>query len=177
MGVDLQRRAFFRSGSVKKISKDVHLPWRKSDEHFLEACTQCGKCVDACPEAIIGKGDGGYPTVDFDKGECTYCKACVEACPEPLFDLNKTTVWELNIAIEASCFAKRDIVCQSCSDACEPQAIKFDFRRERIPKPDISLADCTLCGACVSSCPANAIAITPVDRTTHEEIAKRTVNG
>jgi ferredoxin-type protein NapF len=159
MSVDLQRRAFFMTGQVKELSSDIHLPYLKDIEHFLDKCTQCQACLEHCPESIIEKGQGGYPTVNFNLGECTYCQDCAKHCPENLFDVNQKEAWSLDLAINNSCFAERGIVCQSCRDACEPQAITFQYARFSIPKPEINESSCTSCGACVTSCPADAITV------------------
>lgn len=161
MSVDLQRRAFFMTGKVKDINSDIHLPWLKNAEHFLDKCTQCQACIEHCPESIIEKGQGGYPTVNFNLGECTYCQACADHCPEDLFDLEQPEAWSLALHINENCFTERGIVCQSCRDVCEPQAISFKYALSSVPKPELNLAACTSCGACVSSCPANAVSLLP----------------
>ncbi|MGJ8679486.1 ferredoxin-type protein NapF [Paraglaciecola sp.] len=162
MAVDFKRRAFFMTGQTKKVNSDIHLPYLKSADHFLNNCTQCEKCIEHCPESVINKGDGGYPTVDFRLGECTYCQKCAEHCPESLFDTAQKQAWELKLTINNQCFPERNIVCQTCRDECEPQAIKFNFRQSTIPKPEFDEALCTQCGACVSACPANAISLNKV---------------
>jgi len=48
---------------------------------IVDRCTRCGACAAACPETIITAGDGGFPAVDFHRGECTFCGACADACP------------------------------------------------------------------------------------------------
>jgi ferredoxin-type protein NapF len=161
MSVDLQRRAFFMTGKVKDVNSDIHLPWLKSAEHFLDKCTQCQACLEHCPETIIEKGQGGYPTVNFTLGECTYCQACANHCPENLFDLDQSSPWLLKHNISDKCFTEHGIVCQSCRDVCEPQAISFKYVHAAIPKPELDTSLCNSCGACVSSCPANAISLKP----------------
>jgi ferredoxin len=47
--------------------------------HFEDRCTRCGACVDACPESILRRGSGGFPTVDFTASACTFCTARVAA--------------------------------------------------------------------------------------------------
>ena len=157
MGVDLQRRAFFTAKQAKEINSDVHLPWLQSTGHFLDNCSQCQACIKHCPESIIVPGQGGYPTVNFNLGECTYCQACTSHCPEDLFDLDQSTAWSLRLTIKDSCLTERGVVCQSCRDACEPRAITFKYMPASIPKPLINELLCTRCGACVSSCPVNAL--------------------
>jgi ferredoxin-type protein NapF len=164
MATDFQRRAFFMTGQTKKVNSDLHLPWLKSAENFLDKCTQCEACIKSCPESIIEKGDGGFPTVNFKRGECTYCQACAKSCPESLFDIEQPEAWNLDLAINNTCFTERNIVCQSCRDACEAGAISFSYAQSSIPKPKVDASLCTSCGACVSSCPANAISLLPSEK-------------
>lgn len=42
-----------------------------------ELCTQCGRCVPACPEGAIKIGPG---YIYVDEKRCTMCAACVDAC-------------------------------------------------------------------------------------------------
>ena len=159
MSVDYQRRAFFMTGRPKRVNADVHLPWLKSAEDFLEKCTQCGECLKHCPENIIEKGDGGYPTVNFKLGECTYCQSCAKQCPENLFDIEMNKPWDLALTINNSCLPKKGIVCQSCRDVCEPQAMNFSYKDATVPTPQVDASLCTSCGACISSCPVGAISL------------------
>ena len=159
MTIDLARRGFFRIGKgEKRLDKSAFkLPWLKSVDHFLNKCTQCGACAEHCPEQIITKGSGGYPTVDFSLGECTFCQQCTQHCPEQLFDTEQAQPWQLIPVLQDNCFAQQNIMCQSCADVCDSQAIHFQYLDSSIPKPVLDSDACTGCGACVSSCPAKAI--------------------
>ncbi len=42
-------------------------------------CTQCGTCIEVCPENAIHKNELGASIVD--KSKCTNCGTCVSACP------------------------------------------------------------------------------------------------
>lgn len=172
MTINLRRRALFTIGQVKEVNTNIHLPWLKSTESFLNKCTQCQSCMENCPESIIEKGQGGYPTVNFFLGECTYCQECTKHCPEDLFDVEKEEAWSLNLIINDACFTEKGIVCQSCRDICELQAITFTYEFSSIPKPKVNTLLCTDCGACVSSCPANAISLVPDINTSIEIVNK-----
>ena len=80
-------------------------------------------------------------------------------CPESLFDTEQEQPWLLDLDISKDCFAKRDIVCQSCGDVCDTQAISFVYETTAIAKPIINKDACTACGACVGACPAKAITV------------------
>jgi ferredoxin-type protein NapF len=162
--VDLTRRNFFRG---KKISTPpaIRLPWVINEQHFIEGCVQCGDCITSCEEKIIIKGDGGFPAIDFSKGECIFCQKCIDVCNQPLFVNEREdplTAWQLDIKIKSNCLAMNQVVCQSCQDSCESEAISFKYLQSKTPQPQIDLDKCNGCGACVSTCPQTAIELTPI---------------
>lgn len=137
------------------------LPWLMSEAQFIDDCTRCGRCVDACKPAIIVNADGGYPKVDFNSGECTFCGDCRQACPEPLFNQQASAKPWGNVAqINAQCLTAAQVECRSCGDHCQPQAIRFRLISGAVAQPQLSTQDCTGCGACISICPTGAISIT-----------------
>lgn len=152
-------------------SELARLPWVLSHDIFIDKCTQCAKCIDSCETNIITKDKKGYPQIDFVHDECTFCEKCIDVCAEPLFiekeQRSEQPAWPGSINIAPSCFALNNIHCQSCRDACEPQAIKFSYMQDSnsdnpissIPRPTLTESDCTQCGACISSCPQNAISL------------------
>jgi ferredoxin-type protein NapF len=138
-------------------------PWARSVSAFAGACTRCGDCAAACPTGIID-ATGPFPVVDFAHGECTFCGDCVRACPEPAFDRIAfdagAAPWTLVAAIGEACLARKNVVCQSCGDACAVRAIHFRAEPGRVPMPRLDPSACTGCGACVSVCPADAVVVT-----------------
>ena len=136
---------------------------------FTRGCTQCGDCIEACEEKIIIKGDGGFPEVDFSKGECTFCQQCVKVCKETLFKPLESKPWQLDIEITSACLTTKQVHCQVCQDSCEPEAIAFKYLHASVPQPNIKLADCNGCGACVSVCPESAIKLSTSSLGVHNE--------
>ncbi|SES79297.1 ferredoxin-type protein NapF [Thalassotalea agarivorans] len=156
--VNFSRRRLFK-GKIK-ADNALRLPWVISEQHFLEHCEQCGKCVDACETSIIKPDIDGFPKVDFSSNECTFCNACIDVCPQPLFKADKSDKpWQALVEINDKCLAKNDIFCLSCQDACEPRAITFDIASSSIPQPTLDTSLCTQCGACVSTCPQDAVSV------------------
>jgi len=168
----LDRRKFL-SGNVHQ-EQVLRLPWVISASDFEMQCTKCQACVAACETEIIVLDEQGYPKVEFSKGECTFCQKCIQSCPEPLFSIPKKPIspdrlhhypppWLIELNISEQCLAKNNIYCQSCRDECEVNAIKFAYvfsgKVNPIPRPAIYLTDCNQCGACISSCPQDAISI------------------
>lgn len=164
MSVDTSKRAFLFRKKPEQTNTDIGLPWLIDHAQFLDKCTQCGHCTEQCDENIITRGQGGYPTVDFSLGECTFCQDCTKGCPESLFDSNQAEPWQIDVEITAECFPNKGIVCQSCSDVCEPRAIRFKYIDSPIAKPVVNNDLCTGCGACVSTCPTDAIVLGRVQR-------------
>jgi ferredoxin-type protein NapF len=73
------------------------------------------------------------------------------------------------IAIGDGCFARQNVVCQSCADVCTPRAIRFRPQIGKPPLPELIADECTLCGACASACPASAIILTTSTRGRTDE--------
>ncbi|WP_371188691.1 ferredoxin-type protein NapF [Thalassotalea maritima] len=154
--ISISRRNFFR-GKKMLSTPNFRLPWVLNEAIFLQGCTQCGDCISSCPEKIISKDDDGFPKIDFFQGECTFCQRCVDVCQQPLFTApSETTPWQGHLNIKDNCLASNNILCQSCQDSCEQQAISFVYR-SAIPTPEINQDNCNACGACISVCPSQSI--------------------
>jgi len=168
---DPSKRRFFR-GRIK-TKQEIRLPWVINEAVFTSGCTQCQDCISSCESNIIVKDEDGFPKIDFDQGECTFCNKCIEACEQPLFSglfptdvtedstgNNTDKAWPVTLEISDKCLAKNNIYCQSCRDECETSVIKFNYLNSSIPQPSLNDLDCTQCGACIKSCPQDAIAFT-----------------
>lgn len=157
--VDTTRRALLH-GRIRRPEPVLRPPWAINEQDFVDGCVRCDACVAACPESIIVRGAGGLPEVDFTLGGCTFCRACVDACPEPLFDDPATSrAWSHRVNIQQSCLAHRGVFCQSCRDACDAGAIRFDSIAGGVPVPRVAAEQCTGCGFCIDVCPAGAVSI------------------
>ena len=132
-------------------------PWSLIEEDFVEHCTRCGDCLTACPEKILKPGRGGFPQIDFAKGECTFCQECHKACAEPVFNATDQRPWFFHIVIGDRCLSKNGIVCVACAEQCEAEVIHFVPQVGSVPQPQVSAVACTSCGACYRPCPVNAI--------------------
>ena len=180
--IDHSRRAFFRRPSSLKASvsttddKDEvsslgllpqRPPWALSESLFTDKCTRCNECISVCEEEIITKADGGFPELDFNRGECTFCEACLDVCePAALFKQSENKAFYFDIKIDDSCLAKLKTHCQSCKDVCDTRAITMPWPKDvsfgAIQTPEIHIGDCTSCGACISTCPSDSITIIPI---------------
>lgn len=164
--IDLSKRFFLRGRSAEKLLDEIRPPWSLTEAEFNAACTACGKCLNACPENIISIATSGLPELSFAEHECSFCAQCVQACPTQALALsNQNQAFErLEINIATSCLNQQGIICQSCCDSCDTQAIHLNWHSS-IPDLAIDTDLCTFCGACISTCPANAIHIKPANQT------------
>jgi ferredoxin-type protein NapF len=164
----ISRRQFLR-GNFHKENKDVRPPWAIQENDFIDACSRCNECVLKCPEKIIVKGDGGFPIINFNLGGCTFCQECVTACGDGALSISSTdqSPWSLIANISAKCISLHGVMCRSCADSCEEEVITFSHQLGGISHPEIESKSCTGCGACVATCPVNAIKIS--ERKIREE--------
>ena len=152
----LSRRALLKA-KFSGYQQAVRLPWVRTELEYTDNCTRCSDCISQCPEKILVKGDGGFPVLDFNRGECTFCTECVTSCHEDLFSSLNEEPWSLKATIGDQCLAEKKIVCVVCKEQCETEAIKFTPKVGGIMEPELLLEFCTGCGACAKPCPTNAI--------------------
>jgi ferredoxin-type protein NapF len=159
MNFDIGKRSLFVR--TKTVSTENLLPWIKGGQHFVSECNQCGDCLTVCPTQIIIKGDGGFPSIDFSRGECEFCGKCATICSKDLFEPITTQPWLKKALINDDCLATKNVLCRSCGESCEQQALTFKIGISAIPEIDLTL--CNGCGACFSPCPTQAIKIEQIE--------------
>ncbi len=135
---------------------DLIRPPHAAEKAVRENCSGCKACITACPEGILIAGRANTPVVVFNKGSCVFCGACAEACSEAVYDLS-ATAWGHVAEINESCFLQHGVTCQSCRDACETEALKFEFRLGIVGTILVNEEVCTGCGGCLAVCPTGAI--------------------
>ena len=165
MKAQLISRKQFLQGNIRG-ELAIRPPWAIEESHFIEECTRCFQCAEACPSHLIVKGAGGFPVMSFIRQGCDYCEACVKVCPESaLFQTknNHSSPWYQLAVINEQCFANSGIVCRSCGEVCESRAIEFKLAVGGNSQVDINAATCDGCGECVHVCPAQAIKIQKVN--------------
>lgn len=153
-------RAQFIRGNFSGSRRVVRPPWAAAEPDFVATCSRCGDCVGACPENILEAGRGGYPQVNFSRGECTFCGGCAGKCKSGA--LNRwadDAPWPLKAAVAPSCLALKQVVCRTCGEACPSGAIRFRISAGAVARPEVDLAACTGCGACYGPCPVSAVMI------------------
>lgn len=156
----ISRMQFLR-GRFRSEAPALRPPWALEEDAFLLACERCDACLRACPTQILQPGSGRFPQVDFSKGECTFCGDCVRACPTKALDktalAQSSPPWAVQAQIGNACLALNHVVCRSCGEACDAQAIRFRPALGGISRPELDVGLCTGCGACFAICPTQAI--------------------
>ncbi|MGL4473395.1 MAG: ferredoxin-type protein NapF [Shewanella sp.] len=153
MAIDAQKRRLFR----RQPSSSIRPPFSRTDADFTDLCNRCQLCIPACETGILIAGDGGFVEVDFTKGECTFCGKCQQACEAPVFNPEQAKPWSHLAVVAHHCLAFEGVMCQTCRDNCDVTAIRFDLHAKPAPTPHINPDLCNGCGACVASCPVQAI--------------------
>lgn len=158
--VDMGRRSLL-TGKPPGSSPSLLPPWAVDNPEFYELCTRCHECINACPEHILTLASGGFPTANFTLGECSFCGDCTRACPSGALQIDPqdSKPWRQAPVVNEQCLAKQSVVCRSCGDNCEAEAIQFNLADSHpaLPSPQIDNNACTGCGACISVCPTQAL--------------------
>lgn len=168
-----------RKSTQVVLSENGRIPGRKislpylrppgalSEIDFIEKCTKCSDCLDACPPGVIvklgkeyGRGDG-TPAIMPDKAPCQLCidLPCIQACttgallPVARNDVKLGLAW---IRLD-DCYIKQNQPCDYCIEKCPVGNTAIYTNDEGFPA--INSDGCTGCGICVYICPASAIGI------------------
>ena len=176
----LERRGFFKNSlmSVAKAAFEFHEgmnpvqpkkevaygtdyslrpPGAVLERTFLELCTRCDDCVNACPAKCIkkstAKGMADTPVISPREEPCVLCNdlPCIKACTTgALVPVEREQV-AMGVAQidKKKCFAWNGQDCHDCSAKCPfpGEAIVLDDFR-----PVINEEKCTGCGLCEQAC-------------------------
>ncbi|MDU6925985.1 ferredoxin-type protein NapF [Franconibacter helveticus] len=157
--VEMSRRGLLTGRKALAIRP----PWSGAESHFIELCSRCGACLDACETGVLRTGEGGFPQIDFTRAGCTFCYACADACPQPIFAEQRAVPWRLKLALDAHCLALQRVECRCCQDACDTRAIRFSPLATGVAIPHIAPEHCTTCGECLRACPVSALRLERTD--------------
>ncbi len=159
METSTDRVAFFRKG-LGIQEQALRPPWALPEAQFIESCECCDDCIKACPEQILVRGRAGFPQVEFDRGGCSFCADCLDACKGRALKGDRSdaqSAWRISVIVGEGCLSARGIICRSCGDVCDEDAIRFRLRLGGVALPELDQELCNACGACISKCPEQVI--------------------
>ncbi len=132
----------------------------QDEEAFLETCTKCHACMNACPFDIIeipgplaGKAEG-TPILKLHQNPCHWCSTmdCIHACPSDALSMpddgKVKAIGKVWLQPEA-CLNTEDIYCDACVMYC-PSDIRAIRMQDNFPVLDEEA--CVGCGLCVYYC-------------------------
>ena len=158
---NLNRRQLLR-GQIHQQSLPIRPPWACQEDEFVQLCSRCDACIKACWAEVLLRGSGGFPEADFHSSGCDFCGDCLKACetealkaPLPAPSL----AWSQRASIESGCLSLNGIVCRSCGDACDTDAISFKLQTRGRATPLLDTERCNGCGECLAVCPNDSISL------------------
>jgi ferredoxin-type protein NapG len=133
-------------------------PGAGNEFDFITSCTRCGKCSEACPEAIIrllpttsGAGKMNTPYLDPNLSRCTFCLKCIESCPTDalsFFQYSKEPAIGKAFIRKDGCLAHQNVLCDYCFRSCPVEGAMVIEKGIPVVNEEV----CNGCGICVSHC-------------------------
>jgi len=146
-------------------------PGAIEENAFLDGCTKCDACIQACPHDVIVRAPSrfrraaGTPMIDAGPtsgGACRMCDdfPCIAACEPNVLRMDMPKVMGTARIDTFTCLAHQNSFCTVCSEQCPVEnAIEVINGKPRIVEET-----CTGCGVCHHVCPApaNAVLLMPI---------------
>ncbi len=130
-------------------------PGAVQESDFLERCTKCGDCIDACPhDAIQQEAISETPVIFAEDAPCQLCEdfPCIAACEtEALVDVLGPLDVQMGIAKVSHRECTAGHGCNACVSKCPIEAIVMDFSTFGVSVLDNR---CVGCGMCQQICKA-----------------------
>jgi ferredoxin-type protein NapG len=120
---------------------------------FLERCTRCNDCAEACPhQSIQFDRRDGTPVIFPDQEPCHLCDdfPCIAACAtEALLPVESVGGVRMGLAVVSHRLCTAGQGCHACVSQCPTQALSMDFSEMRL---EVTSSRCTGCGLCEQVC-------------------------
>ena len=174
-----QKRELAKGDTTHKPAEFFRPPYAIAEPLFLDACTRCNDCQDACPEGSIYKhfapsdNTNLTPVMEPNSIPCAMCEdtPCVTACEEGALVKNEEgiKVGLARIYIDnCATWTGVDPECNSCLDLCPLPEKALHLDKEGRMRVRNSI--CDGCGHCVSHCPEGPMAIEIVPLTESRKV-------
>ena len=141
-------------------------PGAVEERAFLQRCTLCMDCVDACPHKAIHTLidtvpiGPGTPVMLPQQRPCAMCEGwpCAAACGEGALVVPEGRTWKLGAVRvdKGRCLPFLGPECGACGGLCPEGAPAL---RLRLSQPWIDVAVCVGCGLCIEACPVTPPAL------------------
>ncbi len=142
-------------------------PGSTSVQHFLDFCTACHLCLEACPTkclrpAYMEYGFDGIlkPHLNFTEGFCNFdCTACSDVCPAgairpiDLAEKKLTRIAKADLHLNECIAACDKTDCGACSEHCPTKALDMVDLQQPVYDRD----SCIRCKKCVTACKQKAV--------------------
>ena len=128
-------------------------PGAVEEPEFLQRCTKCGDCLDACPyTAIRHHSQDQTPIIFAEESPCLLCQdfPCISVCEtEALLPVQNQRDVNMGLAIVShrECTAANG--CNACVSKCPTQALSMNFSNFQIAVDQLC---CVGCGICQQVC-------------------------
>ena len=130
-------------------------PGAVEEVDFLERCTKCSDCLEACPfEAIQKSSIDGTPVIFPDESPCQLCEdfPCIAVCEtEALLGVENSDPMRMGLAFVSHKDCTASHGCNACVSKCPTNAIEMDFSDFRVL---VKEEQCVGCGMCQQICKA-----------------------
>ena len=135
------------------------------EAEFLERCTKCGDCIEACPHQSIEKLlKDETPAIFPGKSPCHLCDdlPCISACEtDALLPLSGLNMVDMGLAVVSASLCTAGNGCNACVSQCPMNALSMDFSMFSVA---VDPQRCVGCGLCQFVC-----------RTVNDQVAIRVI--